>query len=146
MQNENLKFKIIKKENCNFKYRSSIFKNCKKIILGCKVKLIKENQNNIKRIMSECKEKRKSTQPIEYPNSGSIFKNLNDNNVWELIEKVSLRGYKKNGAMISDKHCNFIINFNNAKSEDVLFLVNLAKKEVKKAFNVSLEEEVVVID
>ena len=96
--------------------------------------------------MEKCNEKRKNSQPIEYPNSGSIFKNKENTKAWELIKKVSLSGYKKNDAIISDKHCNFIINIGNAKNEDVIYLINLIKKTVKKTLNILLEEEVIIID
>jgi len=143
---ENLNFKVINKDNYYFLNRKSIFKNSKNIILGCKVSLIKENKEHLKEIMDYCSDKRRKTQPLDYPNSGSIFKNVNDTSAWKLIESVSLKGYKKNGAMISDKHCNFIINVNDAKGEDVIYLINLIKKEIKGTFGVSLEEEIVIVD
>lgn len=143
---ENLNIKVLSKEKCNFTYRSSFFKDGKKIILGCKVKLTKKEKAIINKIINECREKRNKTQPLQYPNSGSIFKNKENMSAWELIEKVSLKGYVKNGAMISDKHCNFIININDAKSEDVIFLINLIKSSIKKEFEIELEEEVVIID
>ena len=143
---ENFNFKVIDKKKCSFSYRNSIFKNSKKIILGCKVKLIKSNICLIRNIMNECKEKRKKSQPIEFPNCGSVFKNKKDISVWKLIEKVSLKGYVKNNAMISDKHCNFIVNLGDARNEDVLFLIEMMKKTVKKELNLDIEEEVIIID
>lgn len=143
---EQLNFKVISKDKCCFSYRNSIFKNSEKIILGCKVKLIKDNKDDLKKIMEKCKLKRKETQPIEYPNSGSIFKNGYTYNAWELIDKVKLRGYKYNGAMISDKHCNFIVNYNNAKYEDILTLLYLIEGRVRKKFNIELQREIMIID
>jgi UDP-N-acetylmuramate dehydrogenase len=143
---ENYNIKVDEKNNCDFSYRNSKFKGSNKIVLGCKVKLIQGDSCIIKNTMRECTEKRKTTQPIEFPNSGSIFKNKEHINAWKLIECVHLKGYKYNGAMISEKHCNFIINYNSAKSDDVVFLINLMKKEVKKFFNINLEEEVIILD
>lgn len=143
---EDLNIKVINKKEGNFRYRNSIFKDSNKIVLGCKVKLIKKDKEKIIKIMNECKEKRKLSQPIEYPNSGSIFKNKDNIKAWQLIEKVSLKGYKKNNALISDKHCNFIVNLGNANNEDVIYLINLIKNEVKKKFSINLEEEVIIID
>ena len=143
---EDLNFKVINKNKCNFSYRNSIFKNTKLIILGCKVKLIKDNKDGLKKIMDECKLKRKETQPIEYPNCGSIYKNIHNYKAWELIEKVDLKGYKFNGAMISDKHCNFIVNYNNARYEDVIYLIMLIESKVKDEFNIILNREIIVID
>lgn len=143
---ENLNFKVINNKKCKFNYRDSIFKNSNKIILGCKVKLIKGDYLELKKIVEECKNKRKITQPIEYPNSGSIFKNGENYKAWELIEKVNLKGHKINGAMISNKHCNFIININNAKHEDVISLINLVEKTVKNELNISLNKEIIIMD
>lgn len=143
---EDLNFKVISKQECCFSYRNSIFKNTKLIILGCKVKLIKDNKDNIKKIMEDCRIKRKETQPFNYPNSGSIFKNGENYKTWKLIDNVNLRGYKHKGAMISDKHCNFIVNYNNAKYEDILLLLNIIENKVKKEFDVDLEREIIIID
>lgn len=143
---EGLNFKVKSKEDCYFSYRNSVFKNSKFIILGCKVKLIKDNKDNLKKIMEECRIKRKETQPLDYPNCGSIFKNGENYKAWELIDKVDLRGYKINGAMISDKHCNFIVNYDNAESKDIIDLLNEIEDKVENTFNVNLEREIIVID
>lgn len=143
---EDFKLKVLSKINCNFKYRESIFKNSKKIILGCKVFLERKDKSTIKNIMEECKYKRIRTQPNEYPNSGSIFKNKDKIYAWKLIEDASLKGLEINGAKISEKHCNFIINFNNAKNDDVISLIGLIKNRVKEKFDIELEEEVIIID
>lgn len=143
---KDLNFKVIDKEKCNFTYRNSIFKESENIILGCKVRLIMTDKNALKKIMKECENKRKLAQPIEFFNSGSIFKNKDNINAWVLIEKVLLKGYKKNDAMISDKHCNFIVNCGNATSADVIYLIQLIKEKVKKELNITLEEEVIIID
>lgn len=97
----------------------------------------------------EIKKSRYLKQPRNYPNAGSVFKrpSLNgiDYYVWKLFEELGLRGLKKNGAMISDKHPGFIVNTGNAKSDDVLFLINLAKDKVKSEFGITLELEWKVI-
>ena len=143
---EDLKFRVIRKEECLFSYRKSLFKNSHIIILGCKVRLIKKDKVKIKKIMDECKNKRKETQPIEYPSSGSIFQNGKSYKAWELIDKANLKGYKSNGAMISDKHCNFIVNYSNASYNDVIYLINLIENKVKKSFGITLEREIIILD
>ncbi|TQR30310.1 UDP-N-acetylmuramate dehydrogenase [Campylobacter sp. MIT 99-7217] len=76
---------------------------------------------------------------------GSIFKNPKGDFAGRMIEAVGLKGFSKGGAMISDKHANFLINKKNASFEDAFFLITLAKKRVFEEFGVSLEEEVVII-
>lgn len=143
---EDLNFKIIKRENCAFFYRTSIFKNSKKIVLGCKINLIKENKEKIKAIMEECISKRRDTQPLEYPNSGSIFKNIGDIKAWQLIESSGLRGYKYKDALVSDKHSNFIVNTKNASGEDIRVLIDIIKAKVFYDHKVKLENEVIIVD
>src|SRR5699024_6206596 len=82
----------------------------------------------------EIKKKRYLKQPRNYPNAGSVFKRPTldgkDYYVWKLFDDLNLRGYKKNDAMISEKHPGFIVNTGNAKPEDILYLIQLAKDNV----------------
>ena len=64
----------------------------------------------------------------------------------ELIEKCGLKGYTIGGAMISNKHANFIINYNNATGNDIIKLIQKAKEEVSKKYNVELILEQIIID
>ena len=65
--------------------------------------------------------------------------------VWKLLDEVGLRGYKIGGAMFSEKHCNFILNTGNATANDIINLIELAKKRVKDKFGVDIEEEVKIM-
>ncbi|EYU34403.1 hypothetical protein MIMGU_mgv1a0188052mg, partial [Erythranthe guttata] len=56
-----------------------------------------------------------------------------------------LKGCKVGGAMISNKHANFFVNFNNATSRDMLVLIGLAKEAVFQKFGVELREEILYI-
>lgn len=143
---EDLKFKVLEKGKCEFSYRDSLFKDNVKIVLGCKIKLIHKNYSELKRIMYECKNKRKETQPIDYPNCGSIFKNGEDYKAWQLIEKSNLKGYINNGAMISEKHANFIINYDNATYNDVIYLIHLIENKVYSNYNIQMKKEIIIID
>lgn len=143
---KDLKFKILKKEDCCFGYRNSIFKNNKNIVLGCKIKIIEKDKSEIIDIMKECSMKRVKSQPLQYPNSGSIFKNDINKKAWQLIEEVGMKGYKFNGAMVSDKHCNFIVNYDNAKYEDIIYIITLIEKKIKDKYNIDIEREIIVVD
>lgn len=76
---------------------------------------------------------------------GSIFKNPKGDFAGRLIEAVGLKGFVKGGAMISDKHANFLINYKNASFDDAIFLIELAEKKVFDEFGIKLQREVVVI-
>ncbi|TQR60192.1 UDP-N-acetylmuramate dehydrogenase [Campylobacter troglodytis] len=76
---------------------------------------------------------------------GSIFKNPKGDYAGRLIEAVGLKGFVKGGAMLSDKHANFLINKKNASFEDAIFLIELAEKRVFEEFGIRLLREVIVI-
>ena len=89
--------------------------------------------------------KRKNSQPLEYPNAGSVFKNPTNDYAGRLIESVGLKGFNIGGAFISDKHANFIINKNNATKKDIVDLINLIQDKVEKNYNIKLELEQEII-
>ncbi|MCL4358294.1 UDP-N-acetylenolpyruvoylglucosamine reductase, partial [Patescibacteria group bacterium] len=62
-----------------------------------------------------------------------------------VINELGLKGCRFGGAMVSDKHTNFIVNFNQARTTDVVVLINLIKTKVKNEFNFDLEEEIKII-
>jgi UDP-N-acetylmuramate dehydrogenase len=155
--------KEFKKKDCFFDYRTSVFKNNPRlIILSAKLKLKKGSKERIKERIKESLEKRRAN-PQGF-SLGSVFKNHcgefdkavvkkypRIKNFQEkkgfvpagfLIEECGLRGMKIGDAEISSQHANFIINLGKAKSENVLKLMSLIKKEVKKKFLIDLEEEI----
>lgn len=135
-------FKEYSNKDCNFSYRSSIFKtNPNLIIVKCIIKLNKGNKEEIKNTMKEIFESRRSSQPIDKKTAGSVFKNPDNNSSWKLISDLGLKGYKIGGSSISMKHANFIINDNNASGEDIKKLVEYIQKEVYKKYNIKLECE-----
>lgn len=143
---ENNKIKTLKKEECDFNYRYSIFKNDKnKIIISAKFNLFKSNKEKMVITIKENMTKRKNSQPLEYPNAGSVFKNPKNLSAGKLIDDLGLKNYHINGAYISEKHANFIINKNNAKSEDILKLIEIIKEKVKQNYNIELILEQVIV-
>ncbi len=153
---------------CQFRYRNSVFKaEGKEIILKGKVELVPGNKRVLYESMMAKINYRKKRHPLEYPNIGSIFKNVPvgdlDGKIAEphrlvvktdpfpvipaayLIDAAGLRGRSHGGAMISPRHPNFIVNVLDAKASDVLALVNLIKEKVKEKFQIQLEEEIRII-
>jgi UDP-N-acetylmuramate dehydrogenase len=90
-------------------------------------------------------EKRNAAQPTGLPNCGSVFRNPPGNYAARLIELCGLKGYKKGGAVVSQKHANFIINEGYAKAADIEDLVNEVKAIVEDRQGVCLIPEVCMI-
>lgn len=138
----NKDFSILEKKDCRFNYRESIFKKNKKVIFSLELELRKGNRKQSEKMIKEYLEQRKNNCPLDYSSAGCIFKNPKPLIAAQLIEQVNLKGKQIGQAMVSEKHANFIVNLGKAKAEDVLKLIKLAKKEVKKKFNLVLEEEI----
>lgn len=130
----------------DFHYRTSFFqKNKGYIILNATINLQKGNVEEIMNLIKDRSMRRKASQPIEFPSAGSVFRNPEEIPAGMLIEELGLKGKKIGGAQISEKHGNFIINVGNAKSKDILELIEFIKKEAKNKRNVCLKEEQKVI-
>lgn len=136
--------KIINLENkeMDFHYRTSFLKKhpgyiCLEVI----IKLHKGKKEAIEALIKDRRERRLSSQPLEYPSAGSVFRNPEDNFAGKLIEDSGLKGEKHGGAMISSKHANFIVNYKNAKAEDIKYLIELAHDKVKENYNIDLKIE-----
>ena len=87
-------------------------------------------------------ERRRATQPLSLPNSGSVFVNPRGDFAGRLIEQVGLKGERRGGAQISDKHANFIVNLGDATAADVVELIALARGKVLAATGLELQPEV----
>lgn len=134
-------------EDMDFSYRNSFIKKNKDyIVLEVVLKLKPGNKEEMNAVIEKRFEKRKATQPLEYPSAGSVFRNPEGMYAGKLIEDANLKGYSIGGAMISDMHANFIINKDNATGEDIINLINLAKDKVKENNNIDLYLEQVIID
>ena len=96
-------------------------------------------------IMNKRQNKRKETQPLEYPCAGSVFRNPTGLFAGKLIEDCGLKGFNINGAEVSTKHANFIINKKDATGEDIIKLINLIKERVYREFKIELilEQEII---
>ena len=124
-------------EDMDFSYRNSFIKKNKDyIVLEVVLKLKPGNKEEMNAVIEKRFEKRKATQPLEYPSAGSVFRNPEGMYAGKLIEDANLKGYSIGGAMISDMHANFIVNKDNATGEDIINLINLAKDKVKENKNI----------
>lgn len=139
------KIRIFKNQDCEFKYRDSIFKhNENLIIFSANLELKIGDAEKIKTRIKEFLDSRESTN-ILFPSAGSVFKNPKGYSAGKLIEQCGLKGKKAGDIQILEKHCNFFVNLGNGKASDVLELINLAKQSVKQKFRIDLQEEIVIL-
>ena len=90
-------------------------------------------------------ERRRQTQPLQQPNSGSVFVNPPGDFAGRLIESAGLKGKKQGGAQISERHANFIVNLGNARAAEVIELIALARETVLAKAGVELKPEVKLV-
>lgn len=91
------------------------------------------------------KQLRKNTQPINNYTAGSTFENPKGMKAWELIENMGFKGYQINGAMVSYKHANFLINYHNARYIDMIKLIKEIQEKAKNDYDISLVCEWVIV-
>jgi len=153
--NTNNEVKTLNINEIRYGYRDTEFKENGAIILSATFKLKQGNKNESLELISARREKRLTTQPLEYPSAGSVFKNPSEEDIQKipnnidikgpyaghLIEECGLKGTTINDAQISEKHANFIINRGNATSEDIKALIDLAKEEVYNKYGYVLKPE-----
>ena len=132
----------LKADELELGYRTSIIAKKDYIVLEAKIQLKPGEPDKIKAVIDDLAFRRRDKQPLEYPSAGSTFKRPKDNFAGKLIMDAGLRGYTLGGAMVSDKHCGFVINKGDATCEDVIKLTDHVKEEVKNQFGIELELEV----
>ena len=158
---ENLNEKKISRQECEFDYGQSRFKKTGEVILSADLIFRKQPLEVIENVLNQAKEVTRGHPP--FPSAGCIFanyklKNQNDDlllrypelasrvregkiGVGYLIDQCGLKGRQQGNAKIWEGHANYIVNFNNATTQDVLALIDICKKAVKEKFGVNLEEE-----
>lgn len=132
-------------EEMEYSYRTSCLQKEKGICVEARLQLQKGDKDSIVKEMKSYKQYRRKTQPWDHPCAGSVFRNPLPHHAGALIEKAGLKGFQIGGAQISPLHGNFIVNVDNASSEDVLALIQHAKKTVKEQFSIDLETEVEIV-
>ncbi|HWP82453.1 MAG TPA: UDP-N-acetylmuramate dehydrogenase [Bacteroidota bacterium] len=133
----------IPKEAGDFSYRRSGFEN--DVVISASFRLPKGNKEELQQRRRELIMKRNETQPLELPNSGSMFKNPPGTYAAKLIEQVGLKGKRIGGAQISERHANFIVNLGGAKADDIARLLDLARRSVYQYTGILMELEVKLV-
>jgi UDP-N-acetylmuramate dehydrogenase len=143
--------RTLKREAIHFSYRrldweKSTGSEKPAVIFGATFLLEKGDPEAIRDEAKELLKKRTQSQPVSLPNAGCIFKNPEGHPpAGKLIDMAGMKGKSLGGAMISDRHANFIVNMGDAKATDILGLIDMARTAVHEKFNVELETEVKIV-
>lgn len=136
---------VLDNDTMEFGYRTSVIKNRPFIVTEVLFRLAKGNKEEISRRMEELTERRQEKQPLEYGSAGSTFKRPEGHFAGKLIMEAGLKGYRIGGAMVSEKHCGFIVNTGNATASDVREVIETVQERVKEQSGVTLEREVIYL-
>ena len=139
--NHNGEYKIFSVEDLNMKYRKIGLKD-EWIFLSARFRTSVDTEKNIQDKMKKIIRSRKSAQPIGVKTGGSTFKNPAGKKAWKLIDQAGCRGWKNGDAMISEKHCNFIVNLKNANSYQIEELGQNVKQKVFENSGIELNWEI----
>lgn len=137
--------KVFTNEELDFSYRHSAFTDSDMLVLEAKIRLDKGEGEKIRAYMSELAQKRRTTQPLEYPSAGSAFKRPKNGYAAAMIDSCGLKGYTVGGAQVSEKHAGFVINRENATAKDVENLLKDVQKIVFEQHETMLEPEIIII-
>ena len=130
------------RDELDLSYRHSCIPENEYVVLDAVLELKKGDASQIKAAMEDYRGRRIDKQPLEYPSAGSTFKRPEGYFAGKLIQDAGLRGYRVGGAQVSEKHCGFVVNTDNATAQDVLQLIEDVKEKVYEEFQVELEPEV----
>ena len=127
-----------------FAYRSSTLDR-RTVVCAAELELREGDTSSVQAELLRHIERRNATQPLELPNSGSIFRNPPGDYAARLIESAGCKGLRMGGAQVSEKHANFIVNRGGATCADVLALIDAVRETVKRTHGVDLELEVHIL-
>jgi UDP-N-acetylmuramate dehydrogenase len=116
------------------------------IVVEGTVRLGRADDDKIEADLQKAREHRRSTQPLNHPSAGCVFKNPSpDNPAGAIIDRLGFKGVACGGAVVSELHANFIVNKAHASASDVLRLIGLIRERVKKEENIDLELEIRIV-
>ncbi len=113
-----------------------------RFILNAKLQLTPADPERIMRTVKETWIYKKNSQPLNTRNCGCVFKNPPGTAAGALIDRTGLKGLQIGGAVVSDKHANFIIARDGCTSKDVLQLIDTIRQRVRDQHDVELEPEI----
>jgi UDP-N-acetylmuramate dehydrogenase len=132
---------VLEREALRFSYRQTELPR-QTVVTRVRLALTKEDPAVADERMRAIMAQRKASQPVGYPNCGSVFRNPPGDHAGRLIEAAGLKGVRRGQAEVSRRHANFILNRGGARAQDVRELIEYVKGEVERRFSVKLETEV----
>ncbi len=129
----------------HFAYRTSVVQGQSLLVVEATMRLASKDRAEIKALMDDLNERRRTKQPLQWPSAGSVFKRPPGHYAGPLIEGAGLKGASVGGAQVSELHAGFIINTGCATAQDVLELIGLVQQRVFEQYGVNLETEVRII-
>jgi len=115
------------------------------LVVEATIQLHRGDGEEAKTLMAKLTRERNETQPIKTKNCGSVFKNPPGDSAGRLVQAAGLKGIREGAAVISQLHGNFIVNEGGATADDVARLIERARTEVKRRFNIDIEAEVEMV-
>ena len=126
-------------------YRTSIFQSNGAVILSATFSLAQKDREEIRAEMDRLMGLRIEKQPLDYPSAGSTFKRCEGRFTAKMIEDAGLKGERVGGAMVSEKHAGFVINYDRASSEDILCLIEKIRSVILEKEGVLIQPEVRIL-
>lgn len=137
--------RVLSKDELALGYRTSAVQTEGYVVLSAVLQFAKGEKNDILEKMRNLNNRRREKQPLEHGSAGSTFKRPEGYFAGKLIEDTGLRGYRIGDAMVSEKHCGFVVNVGNATAAEVMQVISDVQSRVKEKFQVELEPEVCLI-
>ncbi|MDE3101183.1 MAG: UDP-N-acetylmuramate dehydrogenase [Chloroflexota bacterium] len=136
---------VASKEDLGFAYRTSALQGTPIVVVRARVEAAVGDRETAVRRIKEIANERARKQPLAQPNTGSIFRNPPGDFAGRLVEAAGLKGRRVGGAMVSERHANFIVNTGDATASDVRELMRLVQREVKERSGIELVPEVELV-
>jgi UDP-N-acetylmuramate dehydrogenase len=112
------------------------------VYVGCRMRLVRRPEEQIRKDIHQRLKPKKAAQPVAMASAGRVWKNTSTEQADRLISAVGLRGKRMNGAEISSKSGNFIVNRGGASDRDVLALMDMTRERVEAKFGIALSPEI----
>jgi len=137
---------VLTREDLQYGYRSSILQNDDRMVVEATFQLQPGfDPRDVKMATQHHLKQRHSSQPYDRPSCGSVFRNPTPHAAGWLIEQTGLKGYQIGGAMVAERHANFILNCGNATATDIFRLIHAVRNQVNERWQVWLEPEVRIL-